>query len=59
MDHVEYAGVQNINFPSAKKMKAELDSKISNLQPEVSNCELSDPPNHGVVQGAPKFVPLI
>ena len=31
VDHVEYARVQDINFTSAKKMKANLDEKISNI----------------------------
>ena len=31
VDHVEYAMVQDINFTSAKKMKADLDEKISSL----------------------------
>ena len=31
VDHVEYARVRDINFTSAKKMKAELDGKIAKL----------------------------
>ncbi|XP_078349685.1 uncharacterized protein LOC144634562 [Oculina patagonica] len=31
VDHVEYARVRDINFTSAKKMKADLDGKIANL----------------------------
>jgi len=31
VDHVEYARVRDINFTSAKKMKAELNDKIANL----------------------------
>ena len=31
VDLVEYARVQDINFSSAKKMKADLDEKISNI----------------------------
>ena len=31
VDHVKYARVQDINFTSAKKMKADLDGKISNI----------------------------
>lgn len=31
VDHVEYARVQDINFTSAKQIKADLDEKISNI----------------------------
>ena len=31
VDHVEYARVQDINFTSAKKMKAHLDEKVANI----------------------------
>ena len=31
VDHVEYARARDINFTSAKKMKADLESKISKL----------------------------
>ena len=39
VDHVEYSMARDINFTSTKKMKTDLDSKISNLQPGVSNCD--------------------
>ena len=39
VDHVEYSMARDINFTSAKKMKTDLDSKISNLQPGVSNSD--------------------
>ena len=33
-DHVEYARARDINFTSAKKIKADLDSKISKFHSE-------------------------
>ena len=40
VDHVDYARVQDINFSSAKKMKADLDAKLSNIPEALS----PDPP---------------
>ena len=36
-DHMEYARARDLNFTSAKKMKADLDSKISKFYPGVSD----------------------
>lgn len=55
VDHVEYARVREINSTSAKKMKADLDLKISNLQPDVSTSYLLDSPNN---VGATKKIPV-
>ena len=50
VDHVEYARVQDINFPSAKKMKADLDERIA---------KISDFPfaNSSTQQAATKKIP--
>ena len=50
VDHVEYARVQDINFTSAKKMKADLDEKIAN----ISDFPLT---NSSPLQAATKKIP--